>query len=196
MLSRDVDHVAVFLCHVNRLPIPMFRTRIFLACAACVATSVLLLSQVAVAAELKQWRGGKTPPLALKDMQGQVRSLDQFKGKVVVINFWATWCEPCIEEMPSLQRLKDRDSAGLIEVVGVNLAEGEARIKTFTDKSGTSFPILLDRDGVVKKDWKVNGVPATFVLDTRGRIRYTYVGELDFGDKKIEAQIMRLASKK
>jgi peroxiredoxin len=78
----------------------------------------------------------------------------------------------------------------------VNLGEGEARIKSFTDKTGTSLPILLDRDGVAKKDWRVNGVPATFVIDTKGLIRYTFVGAVDFGNKKIEAQIMSLMPKK
>jgi thiol-disulfide isomerase/thioredoxin len=174
----------------------MLRSCKFLLCAVCVLVAASLLSQAAMAAELRPWKGGKTPPLVLKDLQGQPRSLDQFKGKVVVMNFWATWCEPCIEEMPSLQRFKDRAVPGKLEVIGVNLGEGDARIKTFTDKTGTVFPILLDRDGVAKRDWKVNGVPATFILDTKGRVRYTYVGVLDFDDKKLEAQIIRLATKK
>lgn len=159
---------------------------------ACVAICLCFASQLAGADEWKPWKGGKRPPLALNDLQGNARSLDQFKGKVLVVNFWATWCEPCIEEMPSLQRFRDRAPSGKVEVIGVNLGEGEARIKGFTERTGVSFPVLLDRDGIAKKDWKVNGVPATFVIDGRGRIRYTYVGVLDFDDKEVAARVLRL----
>jgi thiol-disulfide isomerase/thioredoxin len=157
--------------------------------------AVAVLSHNATGAELKLWNGGRTPPLALKDLQGQMRSLDQFIGRVVVVNFWATWCEPCVEEMPSLQALKARAATERLVVIGVNLGEGEERIKSFMDKTGTLLPTLLDRDGVAKKDWRVNGVPATFVLDVQGRIRYTFVGALDFSDSKIETQILRLLPK-
>ncbi len=134
--------------------------------------------------------------MSLKDTQGQLRSIDEFRGKVVIVNFWATWCEPCIEEMPSLQRLKDRLPNDSFSVVGVNLGEGEARIKSFTDKTGTSFPILLDRDGVAKKSWKVNGVPATFVIDAAGKVRLWHVGVLDFSDPALVAQIEKLLPNK
>jgi thiol-disulfide isomerase/thioredoxin len=145
-------------------------------------------------AELKPWKAGKTPPLALKDLQGQIRSLDQFRGKVLVVNFWATWCEPCVAEMPSLQKLKTR-YADRIEVVGVNLGEGEARIRPFIEKTGVSFPILLDRDGDARKLWKVNGVPSTFVMGTDGRVRYSIVGEVDFDDKEVASKIIALFPK-
>lgn len=162
----------------------------FLLCLAILACSH------AFAATLKPWKQGATPPLALNDLQGQPRSLDEFRGKVVIVNFWATWCEPCIEEMPSLQKFKDRFAGEKIAVIGVNLGEGEARIKSFMDKTGTTFPILLDRDGIAKRGWKVNGVPATFVLDAKGRIRYTYIGVLDFSDEVITRQILRLLPRK
>jgi cytochrome c biogenesis protein CcmG, thiol:disulfide interchange protein DsbE len=150
----------------------------------------------AFATSFKPWKQGATPPIALKDLQGQPRSLDEFLGKVVIVNFWATWCEPCIEEMPSLQKLKDRLADEKFVVVGVNLGEGEARIKSFMDKTGATFPILLDRDGVVRKGWKVNGVPATFVLDATGRIRFAYTGVLDFSDEVLNAQILGLLPRK
>lgn len=148
------------------------------------------------AATLKPWNQGRTPALALKDMQGQPRTLEEFRGKVVIVNFWATWCEPCVNEMPSLQKFNDRHADKGLTVVGVNLGEGAARIKAFTDKTGTTFPILLDRDGVAKKFWRVNGVPATFVLDSAGRIRYTHTGVLDFSDEKLTARIVRLLPRK
>jgi thiol-disulfide isomerase/thioredoxin len=150
----------------------------------------------AFAVTLKPWTQGTTPSLALKDLQGHPRSLSEFRGKVVIVNFWATWCEPCIEEMPSLQKFKDRLADEKVEVIGVNLGEGEVRIKSFTDKTGIRFPILLDRDGVAQKSWKVIGVPATFVLDAHGRIRYSYTGVLDFSDEALNTQIRRLLPRK
>ncbi len=163
-------------------------------------TFLLCLTAVACghtfAATLKPWKQGTTPPLALKDLQGQPRSLDEFLGKVVIVNFWATWCEPCVDEMPSLQKLKDRLAGENVVVIGVNLGEGEVRIRSFMDKTGTTFPILLDRDGVARKSWKVNGVPATFVLDATGRIRYSYTGALDFADEALNTRILRLLPRK
>ena len=141
---------------------------------------------------LKPWKQGATPVLALKDMQGIVRTLYEFRGKVVIVNFWATWCEPCVEEMPSLQMLNERLADKEFAVIGVNMGEGEVRIKSFTDRTGTTFPILLDRDGVAKKNWRVNGVPATFVLDATGRIRFATTGALDFSDERLVSQVMNL----
>lgn len=146
-------------------------------------------------AMLKPWRQGATPALALKDMRGELQSLDRYRGKVVVINFWATWCEPCVEEMPSLERLVERLGSGRVVVLGVNLAEGEARIRSFTEKTRVTFSLLLDRDGVARKAWKVGGVPATFVLDAKGKIRFSYVGVLDFSSPSVEHQIERLIQK-
>lgn len=158
--------------------------------AAC-AVAILLASS-AYAAEMKSRQSAVAPPLALKDLQGTSRALDQYRGKVVIVNFWATWCEPCIEEMPSLEKLISRLPRDSAAVLAVNLGEGEVRIKSFVEKTGVTFPVLLDRDGVAKKAWKVGGVPATFVLDAKGKVRYSHVGSLDFGDAHIEAQIVRL----
>lgn len=152
----------------------------------------LAVSIPAIGEGLETWTPGRAPELRLKDTQGRWRSLDEFRGNVVIVNFWATWCEPCIAEMPSLQAFKSRFESENLVVVGVNLGEAESRISLFTDRAGTNFPILLDRDGVAKKDWKVNGVPATFVLDAAGRARYRVSGALDFADSKLTAPIERL----
>ncbi len=108
------------------------------------------------------------------------------------MNFWATWCEPCLEEMPSLQRLAERHAGRPLAVIGINLGEGEARIQGFVDRTGTAFPLLLDRDGDAKRAWRVNGVPTTFVIDARGKVRYTLVGGADFSDPAIESVITGL----
>ncbi len=146
-----------------------------------------------IKAEAKAWQSD-TPALELKDMQRVKRTLADYKGKVLVLNFWATWCEPCVEEMPSLQKLKKRLETQ-VNVVGVNLGEGQARIEKFMAKSGVTFPVLLDRDGDAKIAWKVNIAPTTYVLDADGKVRFYYVGQVDFGDPAVEAKIKQLIPK-
>ena len=77
----------------------------------------------ASAQELKPWSGGVTPPLALLDLEGRPHRLEDYRGKVVLINFWATWCEPCLEEMPSMNRLRASLAGRSFEVLAINLAE-------------------------------------------------------------------------
>jgi thiol-disulfide isomerase/thioredoxin len=154
-----------------------------------------LLAPPAMAADVATWKGGATPPLELKDLSGTTRTLDQWRGKVIVVNFWATWCEPCIEEMPSLQRLGERHADRGLAVMGVNLAEGEARIRSFLAKTGVDMTILLDRDALAKNAWKVRGVPATYVIGRDGKIRFTIVGQVDFADPAIEKRITALLGK-
>ncbi len=146
----------------------------------------------AAANDARIWSQGEAPPLQLKDLQGKVRTLEEFRGKVVVINFWATWCEPCVEELPALQKLRDRLAGRPFVLLGVNLGENAARIETFMEKTALSFPVLRDPDGDAKRDWKVNGVPATYVVDPQGRIRFYYVGEVDFNDASVETKIKQL----
>jgi thiol-disulfide isomerase/thioredoxin len=87
---------------------------------------------MASAAELKRWEGGATPALALEDMQGKSHDLAQYRGKVVLVNFWATWCVPCREEMPSIDRLRSSLKGQPFEVLAVNLAEPLSRIEKFS----------------------------------------------------------------
>jgi thiol-disulfide isomerase/thioredoxin len=104
---------------------------------------------------------------------------------VVVVNFWATWCQPCREELPSLERLRDAMRGRRFEVLAVNVAEGDSRVKRFLDDVPLRLPVLLDRDGETQRAWKVRGLPATFLLDREGIIRYWYLGELDWAQPAV-----------
>ena len=113
-----------------------------------------------------------TQPLEIKldDISGNSVSLSQFRGKIVFLNFWATWCPTCVVEMPSMERLhrrfKDRDFV----MVAVNLKESRAHVKSFFEKYKLSFTTLLDTGGEVAYGLAVNALPTTFVLDKAGRI--------------------------
>ena len=152
----------------------------------------LALPLAAVAAELKAWTGGAPPPLVLKDLDGREHRLDDYRGKVVVLNFWATWCEPCREEMPSFNRLKARMGDAPFVILSINMAEGEARVGEFLKKVPVDFPVLLDRDSGVSRAWRARLLPYTVVLDPALRIRYTALGELDWSAPDIEASLRKL----
>jgi thiol-disulfide isomerase/thioredoxin len=143
------------------------------------------LVDVAAAANLVKWTGGKAPPLKLADADGRERSLADWRGKTIVLNFWATWCEPCRDEMPSLERLKVRMAGKPFDVVAVNVGESPERVARFTREVPVTFPIIYDKDSSAAKSWKVRGYPTSYVIGPDGRIRYYFVGELDWSSDEI-----------
>ena len=144
------------------------------------------------AGELKAWTGGRTPALALKDLQGATHSLADYRGKVVLINFWATWCLPCRDEMPSMRRLKEKLAGRPFEVLAVNLAESEHKVHDFLRRVPLDFTILLDRNSEAKRDWKVKVLPTSFVIAPDGAIRYSVVGEIDWDEENAARALVRL----
>ena len=153
--------------------------------AACCAAS-------AAGGELKPWSGGATPSLALRDLQGKEHKLADYRGKVVVLNFWATWCDPCREEMPSMQRLQDKLAGQPFAILAVDYGEGAARISDFLKKIPVRFTVLLDRDTSAATAWKVKVLPTTLVLDPQQRIRYSVVGDLEWDSQSVEDTIKKL----
>ena len=157
-----------------------------------VPVAVLLASGLAGAAELRPWDGGAPPPLSLEDLAGKTHSLADYRGKVVLVNFWATWCEPCRAEMPSIERLRRSLQGKPFEVLAVNLAEPRSRIEKFLAAMPLGFPLLLDRDGAAAKSWKAKILPASYVLGRDGRIRFVAYGELDWSSEPVRSQLMQL----
>ncbi|MBV9361182.1 MAG: TlpA family protein disulfide reductase [Betaproteobacteria bacterium] len=155
----------------------------------------LLLAGAAIlapAAELKPWEGGATPTLALEDLQGKAHDLGEFKGKVVLVNFWATWCEPCRAEMPSIDRLRKSLKGKPFEVLAVNMAEPLSRIEKFSETMPLGFPLLRDRDGSVSKTWKAKLLPASYLIGRDGRIHYVAYGELDWTSEPVRKRVNEL----
>lgn len=145
------------------------------------------------AAELKRWTGKPlAPPIELLTPEGAPFSLQQLRGKVVLVNFWATWCEPCITEMPSLQRLRDQLGANGFEVLAVNYQEGPARIDTFIKKMNLTLPVVRDTDGSVARKWGARVFPASYVVDRNGNIRHAISGDADWTSPKMVSTIRSL----
>jgi thiol-disulfide isomerase/thioredoxin len=145
----------------------------------------------AAAGTLKPWSGGATPPLALRDIEGKEHNLADYKGKVVVLNFWATWCDPCREEMPAMQRLQDK-LAGKLVILAVDYGEGAPRIKDFLKKVPVRFTMLLDRDTSAATAWKVKVLPTSLIIDPQQKVRFVAVGDIGWDTQAVEEQIRKL----
>jgi thiol-disulfide isomerase/thioredoxin len=167
------------------------RLSLVIACAALLAFP----AGAADLSKLKAWTGGTTPKLGLKDLDGKQHELSQYRGKVVMLNFWATWCAPCVKEMPALQRLADRLAAEKFALLTVNFGEEETRIRPFIDKLGVHFPVLLDRDMSATKAWVDKGLPTTYVIDGQQRIRYRVLGDFEWDSRGVEVRIRELLPK-
>ena len=112
----------------------------------------------------------------LTDYDDKQHRLSDYKGKVVIINFWATWCPPCRAEMPSMQRAwKQLEKEGVV-MLGIDVGEDEDTIFQFTADYPVEFPLLMDLDSKVTNQWPVRGLPTTFVVDPQGRIVYRAIG--------------------
>ena len=135
------------------------------------------------------------PPLQLNSLSGKQVDIAKLKGKVVVVNFWASWCEPCREEFEELAQLQESYGSKGLVVLAVNLAEMKPRIMQFLKGNGfseNSVEILLDRNSTVYKSWKARGLPTTFLISKSGKIEGIWIGAIENVDSievkgKIEA---------
>lgn len=138
-------------------------------------------------------RDGQAPAaLILQDLQGKSLDLKQFHGEVVLVNFWATWCEPCRDEIPSLNRLQKQFDGKPLRILGVNIGEGKARIEQFMQRVPIEFTVLRDPDSEVMKAWRVKMLPVSFLIDKKGQLRYQLVGEANWDEAGIRAPVSEL----
>lgn len=131
----------------------------------------------ATAAELQRWSGGAQPIFSLPNTTEANVALETARGHVVLVHFFATWCESCREELPALNRLAAR-AGGNVTVLAIAVADADRTVQRFFAATPVDFPILLDRDRAVAKAWNVATLPTTFVLD--GSLQPTFVVETDF----------------
>jgi cytochrome c biogenesis protein CcmG, thiol:disulfide interchange protein DsbE len=120
---------------------------------------------------------GLAPAIAAERLEGGETTLAEWRGKAIILNFWATWCIPCRLEMPALQTIQDSNEN--IVVVGVNYQESPERAQEFVEELGITFPMLLDRNGDLASELDVIGLPTTFFIDAEGRITGSHVGPVE-----------------
>ena len=154
--------------------------------------AICLLAAACHAQELKPWRGGAAPALALPAAGGARVDLADLRGKVVALNFWATWCEPCVEEMPSLARLQAQMAAAPFAVLAVDMGESEEKVAEFLERLKLDLRILFDHDSSATRRWKVGLLPATFLIDADGRIRYWQLGGAEWDSPRALAAVRAL----
>jgi peroxiredoxin len=137
----------------------------------------------------------KAPDLALPDEEGRKTwRLSELRGKVVLVNFWATWCPPCRRELPSMERLwRQFRDAGLV-VLGVNVGESSDVVYAFSNglDEPLTFPLLLDEDSSVARSWPVKGLPTSYLVDKRGRIAFGVIGGREFDSPAVVQQVRQL----
>ena len=109
-----------------------------------------------------------------------------------VINFWATWCEPCRDEMPSMQKLKEELAGRPFAILAVNYGESEPKVADFARRLAVDFPLLLDPNQDAPRAWRVRVLPASFLVDAEGRVRYRVIGEIDWKSSEATETIGRL----
>jgi len=123
----------------------------------------------------------------LQDMDEEVKKLTDYRGKVVLLNFWATWCPPCIREMPSMERLHQKVGADDFKVIAINQMEEVDDVFAFTGQLeiDPTFEILFDTTSKVSRDYAVRGLPTTYLIDKQGNIRYRAVGGREFDHEEV-----------
>jgi thiol-disulfide isomerase/thioredoxin len=152
--------------------------------------------------QFKPWpRNQAVPALVGIDLNGNSWNLKTLRGQPVLVNFWASWCEPCRAEMPSLQALAEQQSVGLSEtkppsgksrVLAVNFKESPAAVQRFVNQTQLRLPVVLDSDGAMAKQWGVSIFPSTVLIGADGKVRGTVVGELDWTSGAAQPVLRRL----
>jgi thiol-disulfide isomerase/thioredoxin len=134
------------------------------------------------------------PDFSLPDMDGELHALQDYRGKVVLINFWATWCPPCRREMPALEQLYSKFAGQAFAVLAVNQWEDADHVFAYMGDLNVipSFPILFDPESKVSADFGVKGLPTSFLLDQQGRVLFRAVGGRAFDHPEVEQTIRNL----
>ncbi|ADL11561.1 TlpA family protein disulfide reductase [Acetohalobium arabaticum] len=120
----------------------------------------------------------KAPDFTLTDLNGKKVKLSDFKGQVVFLNFWATWCPPCRAEMPHIQEIH-QEKGNKVKVLAVNVKESPKKVKEFMEKNGYNFTVLMDKTGEVANDYLVRGIPKTLIINQERVITTEHVGSMN-----------------
>ena len=154
--------------------------------------SCLLLPATVLSAELQAYNDEVGVNFSLPDLKGNTHTLPDYKGKVVLVNFWASWCPPCIYEMPELQKLKKHFANLPFEILALNVGEKKYRVRKFAKLINLDLPVLLDTTSETFDDWGVKTLPTSFLIDADGKIRYQVRGNPGWDQEQTIALIKKL----
>jgi len=132
------------------------------------------------------------PDFTLKSESGKIFHLSDFRGQVVLINFWATWCPPCRREMPSMERMWQKLKGKGVQVLAIDVGEDADTIFEFLGAYPVNFPLLMDLDGSVVKKYPVTGLPTSYIIDPEGKVIYRTVGSREWDDPVLYDQLLQL----
>ena len=135
---------------------------------------------------------GSTPDFSLPDIKDTIHTLADDRGKVVAVNFWASWCPPCIKEMPGMQRLQNMLDDEPFVMLPINVGEQKYRVWKFVKLINFTLPVPLDTQSVTFADWDVSVLPTSFLLDKEGRVRYRAQGDLEWDSEEVVSIIEEL----
>ncbi len=124
-------------------------------------------------------KGDLAPDFTLDNLDGDPISLSQFRGQAVLINFWAVWCTYCRVEMPDIQQVYEAYQDRGFVVLGINVGENEQSAEPFVKDAGVTFPILMDRDALVMRTYRMRGLPSSILIDSEGVIRTIHIGLIE-----------------
>ncbi len=148
---------------------------------------------LAAGGELLHYReNSPTPALELPDLAGKQHRLGDYQGRVVLVNFWASWCPPCLAEMPSMQRLVEAMAGRPFQILAVNTEETKSKVWKFKKLLNISFPTLLDSSGDVTRAWEVDVFPTSYLIDAGGRLQYVSYGALEWDNTAVVSVIETL----
>lgn len=162
---------------------------------ACLVGSGLPLASFA-SHEVRPWPPGRpAPSVTMTDLEGKSWTLADLKGRAVLLNFWATWCEPCRAEMPSLELLAQRHEGQGLAVLAVNFKETRSTVERFLRASPLELPVVLDSEGAAASAWGVRVLPSTVLIDRRARPRGVVLGELNWAGSVARALVEPLLAR-
>ncbi|MDH5359874.1 MAG: TlpA family protein disulfide reductase [Gammaproteobacteria bacterium] len=137
----------------------------------------------------------KAPNFTLKTLDKKTVKLSSYKGKVVYLDFWASWCKPCRKSFPVMRQLQRKYKKQGLRVITINLDKDKKELKRFLKEFRINFPVALDPQGKVARRYGVKAMPSSYLIDRQGRIRHVHLGFLQKDAKKTEDQIKKLLKK-
>ena len=137
--------------------------------------------------------GSNAPSFELLGLDGKTHTLEEYEGKAIVLNFWGSWCAPCVKEMPALQaqweKWKDQD----VVIVGVNVGEDQMTVENFVKQVAIDFPIIMDPERKAVRSYGISPLPTTFFINAKGKVDSIHIGQLDLNS--LDSEIGKLVSR-